>query len=45
LAGHVARLGRTEMHTALCSGNLKERDSLEDPVVNGSKILKITLRK
>jgi len=41
-AGHVARMWRIEMHKGLWSENLKERDGLEDPVMNGSTILKIT---
>jgi hypothetical protein len=39
-AGHVARMGRGEMHTGLQWGNLREGDHLEDPGVDGRIILK-----
>jgi hypothetical protein len=34
-AGHVARLGRAEVHTGFSSGNLRESDHLEDRGVYG----------
>jgi hypothetical protein len=34
-AGHVARMGRGEVHAGLWWGNLRERDNLEDPGVDG----------
>ena len=34
-AGHVARMGRGESYTGFCWGNLRERDHLEDPGVDG----------
>ena len=34
-AGHVARMGRREAYTGFWWGNLRERDHLEDPGVNG----------
>ena len=34
--GHVARMGRGEVHTGFWWGNLRERDHLEDPGVDGS---------
>jgi hypothetical protein len=40
MAGHVARLGRGEVHTGLYWGNLREGDHLEDPGVDGRIILK-----
>jgi hypothetical protein len=38
-AGYVARIGREEEHTVFWWGNLRERDDLEDPGVNGRIIL------
>jgi hypothetical protein len=38
-AGHVARMGREEVHTWFWWRNLGEGDSLEDPGVNGRVIL------
>jgi len=32
--GHVARMGRGEVHTGLWWGNLRERDNPEDPDVD-----------
>jgi hypothetical protein len=32
-AGHVARMGRDEVHTGIWWGSLNERDQLEDPCV------------
>jgi hypothetical protein len=37
-AGHVARMGREETYTAFWWGNLRERDHLGDPGVDGSII-------
>jgi len=34
-AGHVARMGRRKAYTGFWWGNLRERDHLEDPGVNG----------
>jgi hypothetical protein len=39
-AGHVAQWGRVEMYTGLWWGNLRERDHLEDPVVDGRIIIR-----
>jgi len=39
-AGHVARMGREEVYTGFCWGNLRERDHLKDPGVDGSITLK-----
>jgi hypothetical protein len=33
--GHVARMGRSEIHTRFRSQNMKRRDNLEDLVVDG----------
>jgi len=44
-AGHVARMGRGEANTAFCWGNLRERDHLGDPGVDGRIILRWTFRK
>ena len=38
--GHVALWGRGEVYTGFWWGNLKERDLLEDPVVDGRIILR-----
>jgi len=37
--------GRREVHTRFWWGNLRERDHLEDPGVDGWKILKWIFRK
>ena len=34
-AGHVARRGRRDVHKGFWWGNLRERDHLEDPGVDG----------
>ena len=39
-AGHVARVGREEVYTGFWWGNLRERDHLDDPGVDGSTILR-----
>jgi len=44
LAGHVARK-RGEVYTGFCWGNLRERDHLEDPGVDGMVILRWISRK
>jgi hypothetical protein len=33
-AGHVARIGRGEVRTGFCWGNLREREILEDPGID-----------
>ena len=43
--GHVTRMGRGEAYTGFWGGNLKERDHLEDPGVDGKKILRWIFRK
>jgi len=40
MGGHVARIGRGEVHTVFWCGNLRERDHLEDPGVDGKIILR-----
>ena len=37
--GNIARMGREEVYTGFWWGNLRERDHLEDPGVNGRTIL------
>jgi len=44
-AGHVARMGRREAYTGLWLGNLRERDHLKDPGVDGRIILRWNFRK
>jgi hypothetical protein len=44
-AEHVARRGRAEVYTGFWRGNMRERDHLEDPGVDGRIILKIIFRK
>ena len=44
-AGHVARIGRVELYTGFWWGNLRERDHLEDPDVDGKIILRWIFRK
>jgi hypothetical protein len=44
-AGHVARMGRGEVHTKFWCGNLRERDLLEDPGVDWRIILKWIFKK
>ena len=44
-AGHVARKGRREAYTGFWWGNLRERDHLGDPGVDGRIILRWIFRK
>jgi hypothetical protein len=44
-AGHVACLGGVEVYTGFRWGNLRDRDHLEDPGVDGKVILKWIFRK
>jgi len=44
-AGHVARRWREEVYTGFWWGNLRERDHLEDPDVDGMIILRWIFRK
>jgi len=44
-AGHVARMGRGEVHTRLRWGNLRERDHLEYRDLDGRMILSWIFRK
>jgi len=39
-AGHVAYKGGREVHTGLWWGNLRERNCLEDPGLDGKLILR-----
>jgi hypothetical protein len=43
--GHVARMGRAEGRTGFWWGNLRERDNLGDPGVDGRIILRWIFRK
>jgi len=43
--GHVARIGRGEAYTEFWWGNLKERDRLEDPELDGKIILRWIFRQ
>jgi len=45
LVGNVVRMGRGEVHTGFWWGNLRERDHLEDPGVDGIIILKWNFKK
>ena len=38
--GHVARMGTGETYTGFSWGNLRERDHLEDPSVDGRIVLR-----
>jgi len=44
-AGHVARMGRAELHTGFWWRNLRERDHLENPDTDGMIILRRFFRK
>jgi hypothetical protein len=44
-AGHVVRIGRREAYTGFCCGNLRERDRLGDPGLDGRIILRWIFRK
>ena len=44
-AGHVARMGIGEAYTGFWWGNLRERDRLGDPGVDGRIILRWIFRK
>ena len=45
-AGHVARIGeRREVYSVLVGGNLREREHLGDPGVDGRIILRWICRK
>jgi hypothetical protein len=44
-AENVARMGRGEVYTGFWWGNLRERDHLEEPSVDGRKILRWIFRK
>jgi len=44
-AEHVALMGRGEVYTRVWWGNLRERDQLEDPGVDGRIILKMDLQE
>ena len=43
--GHVARMERGEAYTWLCCGNLKERNHLQDPGLDGKVIFRWRPRK
>jgi len=43
--GHIARMGDRRAYTGFWWGNLRERDHLEDPGVDGSIVLRCILRK
>ena len=45
LVGHVESMGRGEVYTGLWWGNLRERNYLEDPGVDGRIILRWTFSK
>jgi hypothetical protein len=44
-AGHVAHVGRGEVHTEFWWANLRERDHLEDPGLDGRLILKMDIQE
>ena len=46
MGGHVARMGeRRDVYRILVGQNLRERDHLEDPGIDGSIILRWIFRK
>ena len=45
LVGHVARIGRGEVHTGFWCVNLRDKGHLEDPGVDGRIILTCIFRK
>jgi hypothetical protein len=44
-AGHVARIGRGKVYIGFWWGNVREREHLEDPGVDGRIILRWIFRK
>jgi len=44
-AGHVAHIGERRGYTRFWSGNVRERDHLEDPGVDGKIIFRLIFRK
>jgi hypothetical protein len=40
MGGHVACIGKGEVHTGFCWGKQVERDHLQEPGVDGRKILR-----
>ena len=44
-AGHVACMGKGEVYTGFGWGNLRERDHLGDPGLDGRVILRWSIRK
>jgi hypothetical protein len=44
-AGHVARMGKSEVHTGFWWGNLREGNHLGDPGIDGMIILKWIFNK
>jgi len=45
IGGHVARMEKRDVHTGFWWGNLRERDHLEDPRLDGKIILRWIVRK
>jgi len=43
--GHVAHMGRVEAYTGFWWGNLRERDHLEDPGIDGRILLRWIFRR
>jgi len=43
--GHLARMGRGEFYAGFWWGNLRERDHLKNPVLDGRIILRWIFRK
>jgi hypothetical protein len=42
--GHIVHMGRGEVHMGFCWENLRERDHLEDPVIDRRIILEWIFR-